>query len=306
LEDFNDESFSFETLRALGYAPYGGADIGEVTSTASRIPDGDLTPGTQRGGRSAIGSTPTPIAAPPQGTPSAPGSPTCGAATTTGCASSTCVLTHRRPRSPRGGPALVDSFGRAAQLTNPARQRVSLPYEDTTLPGWWIPADLGDGSSQRRCSRRSPADASVPRGVRQHRGGAVLHPAARPPPGVATTCLPLAAPDKAAPFVTRSCSSARAGKLSSPPLSTGFWPARTWTPDRIELMGMSFRGLLAPRTAATEHRLAALIVYDGLYSFADAVHRMVGPEVVNLVYDGLDTSGTKANALIEDIMNSRT
>ena len=40
---FNDQSFSFETLRALGYAPYGGADIGEVTSTASRIPDGDKT-----------------------------------------------------------------------------------------------------------------------------------------------------------------------------------------------------------------------------------------------------------------------
>ena len=38
---FNDRSFSFETLRALGYTPYGGADIGEVTSTASRIPDGD-------------------------------------------------------------------------------------------------------------------------------------------------------------------------------------------------------------------------------------------------------------------------
>jgi hypothetical protein len=40
---FNDHSFSFETLRAPGYAPYGGADIGEVTSTASRIPDGDKT-----------------------------------------------------------------------------------------------------------------------------------------------------------------------------------------------------------------------------------------------------------------------
>ena len=38
---FNDQSFSFETLRALGYTPYGGADIGEVTSTTSRIPDGD-------------------------------------------------------------------------------------------------------------------------------------------------------------------------------------------------------------------------------------------------------------------------
>ncbi|HEX2745394.1 MAG TPA: dipeptidyl aminopeptidase, partial [Streptosporangiaceae bacterium] len=40
---FNDQSFSFETLRALGYAVYGGADIGEVVSTAGRIPDGDET-----------------------------------------------------------------------------------------------------------------------------------------------------------------------------------------------------------------------------------------------------------------------
>ena len=77
-------------------------------------------------------------------------------------------------------------------------------------------------------------------------------------------------------------------------------------PDRIALMGMSFGGLLAPRAAATEHRVAALIAYDGLYSFADAVHRMVGPEIMKLICDGLDTSDTKANALIEEIMSSRT
>lgn len=36
-----DESFSFETLRAVGYAIYGGADIGEVIATAKRITPGD-------------------------------------------------------------------------------------------------------------------------------------------------------------------------------------------------------------------------------------------------------------------------
>ncbi len=41
------------------------------------------------------------------------------------------------------GQLSVDSFARAAQLMNPAPQRVSFPYEDTTLAGWWIPADLG-------------------------------------------------------------------------------------------------------------------------------------------------------------------
>lgn len=36
-----NESFSFETLRAVAYAPYGGADIGEVITTAERIEPGD-------------------------------------------------------------------------------------------------------------------------------------------------------------------------------------------------------------------------------------------------------------------------
>ncbi len=38
---FDDESFSFETLRAAGFAPYGGADLGEVLVTADAISDGD-------------------------------------------------------------------------------------------------------------------------------------------------------------------------------------------------------------------------------------------------------------------------
>ena len=36
-----DETFSFETLRSIGYTPYGGADIGEVITTAERITPGD-------------------------------------------------------------------------------------------------------------------------------------------------------------------------------------------------------------------------------------------------------------------------
>ena len=77
-------------------------------------------------------------------------------------------------------------------------------------------------------------------------------------------------------------------------------------PDRIALMGMSFGGLLAPRVAATEHRVAALIAYDGIYSFADLVHRLVGPEIMKLVDDDLPTSDAKANALIKEIMSSST
>src|SRR6266851_3675518 len=39
---FKDQAFSFELLRAVGYAPYGGADLGECLATAERIKEGDL------------------------------------------------------------------------------------------------------------------------------------------------------------------------------------------------------------------------------------------------------------------------
>lgn len=39
---FQDQTFSFELLRTLSYAPYGGADIGECLSTAYRIKEGDF------------------------------------------------------------------------------------------------------------------------------------------------------------------------------------------------------------------------------------------------------------------------
>ena len=36
-----DQQFWYETLRALGHTAYGGADIGEVVTTAARITAGD-------------------------------------------------------------------------------------------------------------------------------------------------------------------------------------------------------------------------------------------------------------------------
>ena len=37
----DDQQFWYETLRALGHTAYGGADIGEVVTTAQRISAGD-------------------------------------------------------------------------------------------------------------------------------------------------------------------------------------------------------------------------------------------------------------------------
>lgn len=39
---FEDQTFSFELLRTLSYAPYGGADIGECLAAAYHIQKGDF------------------------------------------------------------------------------------------------------------------------------------------------------------------------------------------------------------------------------------------------------------------------
>ena len=302
---FNDQSFSFETLRALGYAPYGGADIGEVTSTAGRIPDGDEAAWYSEwralaervhadADRSAAAGHPV----------SARESYLRASNYYRVCQFYLRVGSANDPEVREVGQLSVDCFARAAQLMNPSPQPVRLPYEDTTLPGWWIPADLGTANPT----------GGAPDGPRPtllfHGGFDSTEEELYFTGGAAAArrgyhVLAFAGPGQGSALRDQKL-------LFRPDWDAVVTPAVDWLlarpdvdPRRIALMGMSFGGLLAPRAAATEHRLAALIAYDGLYSFADGWYRLVGPEITRLISDGLDTSDAKANALIEEIMNSR-
>jgi pimeloyl-ACP methyl ester carboxylesterase len=303
---FNHRSFSFEALRALAYAPYGGADIGEVTSTASRIPDGDKAAWYAEwralaervhvdGDRSAAQGHPV----------SARESYLRASNYYRVCEFYLRVDPSNDPEVREVGQLSVDSFARAAELMNPAPQRVSFPYADTTLPGWWIPADLGT-------AHPTGGDPDGPRPTLLYHGGFDSTEEELYFSGGAAAArrgyhvLAFAGPGQGSALRDQKL-------LFRPDWEAVVTPAVDWLlarpdvdPERIALMGMSFGGLLAPRAAATEHRVAALIAYDGLYSFADLCHRLVGPEIMKLVGDGLATSDAKANALIEEIMSSST
>lgn len=56
--------------------------------------------------------------------------------------------------------------------------------------------------------------------------------------------------------------------------------------SKIALMGYSFGGFLAPRAAAFEHRLAAVIAIDGIYSFGESILSQFGEEVAQLIRGG--------------------
>jgi pimeloyl-ACP methyl ester carboxylesterase len=302
---FNDVSFSFETLRALAYAPYCGADIGEVTSTASRIPSGDKTAWYSEwralaerihadADRSAAEKHPV----------SARESYLRASNYYRVCEFYLRVDSSNDPEVREVGKLSVDTFARAAQLMNPSPEQVRFPYEDTTLPGWWIPADRGT-------AHPTGGDPDGPRPTLLFHGGFDSTEEELYFAGGAAAArrgyhvLAFAGPGQGSALRDQKM-------LFRPDWEAVITPAVDWLlarpdvdPDRIALMGMSFGGLLAPRAAATEHRLAALIAYDGLYSFADSVHRMVGPEIMKLIGEDLDASDVKANALLEEFTSSK-
>jgi dipeptidyl aminopeptidase/acylaminoacyl peptidase len=302
---FNDQSFSFEALRALAYTPYGGADIGEVTSTASRIADGDMNAWYSEwralaerihadGDRSAADGHPV----------SARESYLRASNYYRVCEFYLRVDSSNDVEVREVGQLSVDSFASAAQLLNPAPQQVRFAYEDTTLPGWWIPADLGT-------PHPTGGDPNGSRPTLLYHGGFDSTEEELYFAGGAAAArrgyhvLAFAGPGQG--------SALRDQKLHfRPDWEAVVTPAVDWLltrpdvdPDRIALMGMSFGGLLAPRAAAAEDRIAALIAYDGLYSFADTMHEMVGPEITKLILDGPDTNDAKANALIREFSSSK-
>jgi dienelactone hydrolase len=303
---FNDQSFSFETLRALAYTSYGGADIGEVTSTASRIPDGDKTAwySEWRALAERIHADADRSAAEGHAV-SARESYLRASNYYRLCEFYLRADSSNDPEVREVGQLSVDSFAHAAQLMNPAPQPVRFAYEDTTLPGWWIPADLGT-------AHPTGGDPESPRPTLLFHGGFDSTEEELYFSGGAAAArrgyhvLAFAGPGQGSALRDQKL-------LFRPDWEAVVTPAVDWllarpdvNPNAIALMGMSFGGLLAPRAAASEHRVAALIAYDGLYSFADAWVRIVGPEVMKLVGDGLVASDSKANALIEEIMNSKT
>lgn len=73
--------------------------------------------------------------------------------------------------------------------------------------------------------------------------------------------------------------------------------------DRIVLMGYSLGGYLTARAAAHEHRLAALVLDDGLYSYHDANTQIMPPFLREWVETGRDDL---ANPVAGLLMTSST
>ena len=264
----DDVQFWFETQRIFGAAEYGGSLFGEVLAASSRIKAGDYD-----SWYDAWNDTAERIAKEARDQLSRGHRISARDSflrASTYYFSSEFFL-HGNPKDPRVARAYkqsVDCYQRAAELFDPPITPVEIPYEGTTLPGYLHRVDRSDkrrpllimhtgfdGSAEEM--HVSGARAAIERGY---------------------NVLAFDGPGQYGPVH-------RAGMPFRPDWEKVVTPVVDFAlkqpgvdPKRIALLGISMGGVLAPRAAAFEKRLAALIANDGVYDYAAAGLAAVPPE----------------------------
>jgi hypothetical protein len=256
-----DETFWFEISRSFGNAEYGGTLMGEVLSAASAIKEGDF-----ESWYAAFNTLADRVAG--AGEEQLKRGHKVSARDSFLRASSYYFTSefflHGKPQDPRIARAYRQSVGnykQACALFEVPILPVEIPYEGRSLPGYW---HRPSGPDRRRPTLicHSGFDGSAEEihfnGVRAavERGYNVL---AFDGPG-------------------QYGSLHRDGLTFRPDWENVITPVVDWVlerpevdPKRIVYLGKSLGGVLAPRAAAFEHRLAALVANNGVWDFNAAL-----------------------------------
>jgi len=276
---FDDESFSFETLRTAGFALYGGADLGEVLVTAAAITDGDEASWHRAWKAAAERLRVTGEQAMAAGHRASAREALLRASNYYRTAAD-FLLEH-----PATDPEMTllsagqhDTFAAAAALFDTPVQAVSIPYGDTTLPAYLFLVD-NSGTARPTIIYTSGYDSTreeswfVVAAAALRRGYNVL---AYDGPGQGSALREqklLMRPDWEAVIT---------------PVVDYTLTRREIAADQIVLFGYSLGGYLVARGAAFEHRMAALILDDGIHDFHAAFAGSLPPFIGAWIAEGRD------------------
>jgi pimeloyl-ACP methyl ester carboxylesterase len=269
--------FWFETLRVIAADEYGGGLVGEALAVAARIKPGDY-----ESWHDAWNAMADRVAGEADGQlrRGHKVSARDGYLRASNYYRSSEFYLHGNPRDPRIGHAYrrsVDCYKACAALFDPPIEPVEIPYETTTLPGYFHRADV-TSAPRTTIVMHSGFDGSA---EEMHFGGA------RAAVERGWNALAFDGPGQFGPLHRESLTFRPDWEKAVTPVIDFVLKLPGVDPKRVALMGVSLGGLLAPRAAAFEKRIAAVIANDGLYDYAAAQLARVPPEERESVTAGL-------------------
>ncbi|MFJ4923726.1 alpha/beta hydrolase family protein [Streptomyces sp. NPDC088725] len=276
---FDDESFSFETLRTACFAEYGGADLGEILTTASEITDGD-----EESWYRAWKATADRVHE--AGTRSLTAGHRVSAREALLRASNYYrTAEFYRRDDPFNDPAAMElsslarhTFATAAPLFDHPVEPVAIPYEDTALPGYLFLVD-DSGAPRPTVIFTSGFDSILEEAYFSVAAAALRR---------GYNCLAYDGPGQGAALREQRLTFRPDWEAVLTPVIDYALTRPEIDPDRIALHGYSLGGFLVARAAAHEHRAAALVLDGGMYSYHDANLRAVPPYLATWALDGRD------------------
>jgi dienelactone hydrolase len=293
----DDPQFWYETVRLFGAAEFGGALFGEVIAIASKIKSGDYDSWYDANNAFADRISAEGDAQLMKGHRVSARDSFLRASS---YYRSSEFFLHANPDDPRMKRAYersVACYKASAALFSPAIEAVEIPYEGTTLPGYFHSPDTSgqprktllinngfDGSAEEM--HWGPARAAVDRGY---------------------NVLVVDGPGQFGPVHRQGLHFRPDWEQVVTPMVNFALTRADVDPRRIALHGVSFGGYLAPRAAAFEHRLAACIADDGVYDYGASQVSSIPPQVRPQVLAALSApSAPQLDARLEQMMKANS
>ncbi|WP_422743451.1 alpha/beta hydrolase family protein [Mycobacterium sp. WMMD1722] len=290
---FKDDSFAFELVRNLGFVYYGGSDIGELFATADNIVEGDFDSwyqGWHDRGERVLGRANDYLST---GHLVSAREALLRASTYFRMAE---FYLHGNPEDPRimaESKASQDAYARAAQLMGPTWEPVEIPYEGTTLPGYFYKSDESN-EPRPTLIFHGGYDSSLEE-LYYYAGAAAVRRG--------YNCLTFDGPGQGMPLRQQKLVFRYDWENVVTPAVDYALSRPDVDGDRLALKGMSLGGYLAARAAAFEPRFKAVVLFDGVWSFYDCIVGILSPEAKEALDD---EDASTYNELVGKAMEANT
>jgi pimeloyl-ACP methyl ester carboxylesterase len=288
---FDNQSFSFEALRAAGFAGDGGADLGEVLVTARNIPEGD-----EGAWHREWKATADRVFGLAEGSADRVGAREAFLRASNYYRTAEFYLRERPETDPEvahlSGRS-AEAFRRATELMDTPVHPVAIPYEGTTLPGYLFLAD-GTGTPRPTIVYNNGFDSTL-----EESWFAIAAAALRRGYHV----LAFDGPGQGAALRGQGLRFRPDWEAVITPVLDVAVARPEVDPAGLVLFGYSMGGYLVARAAAHDHRVAAILLDDGILDFHAAFQRMLPPWLAGWIADGRDEL---ANPVLELVMAADT